>query len=309
MRNSDELRDATPSTSDGSTISTRKNGIRVRDVRTESMTASTDRNTPLVTVITAAYNAESTILECIDSIKAQTFPNWELIVVDDASTDRTQVRIAEAASTDRRIRPVLQSDNFGSGAARNLALKSANGKYIAVLDADDVSLPTRLEQQVSILETRADLAGVGSQLYEFGDWGGPVLSSWPTAQDKIRERQINNKMPIPHPSCMIRTAVAQAVGGYDETCRRSQDYAMFLRMRNEHFACLSEPLVYYRTARPVTLDYAIKSGRYADLAKSRELGRSDSDRARTTPKTLPMSLKTDLRSTLQWIKRRQAERN
>ncbi|OZC83649.1 hypothetical protein CH254_22205 [Rhodococcus sp. 06-412-2C] len=272
------------------------------------MIAPNDRNTPLVTVITAAYNAESTILECIDSVMAQTFQKWELIVVDDASTDRTQDRITDAASRDNRIRPILQSENLGSGAARNLALQLADGKYVAVLDADDISLPTRLERQVSILETRTDLAGVGSQLYEFGDWGGPVLSRWPTAEGKIKERQTKNKMPIPHPSCMIRTAIAKAVGGYDETCRRSQDYAMFLRMRNEHFACLSEPLVFYRTTRPVTLGYAIKSGRYADLAKSRQLGRHDSNRVRTTPRSLPLSLKTDLRSTLQWMKRRQAER-
>ncbi|MDV8055976.1 glycosyltransferase family 2 protein [Rhodococcus sp. IEGM 1343] len=263
---------------------------------------------PDVTVITAAYNAESTIREAIESIESQTFSNWELIVVDDASTDSTRAYVTEAAKRDARIKPIFQPTNCGSGAARNLALKLASGHYVAVMDADDISTEQRLERQVSFLDSRTDLAGVGAQLLEFGDWGGPRTSSWPVSEEEIKKRQKSKKMPIPHPSTMLRTKVALDAGGYDEACRRSQDYALFLQMRDKRFACLSEPLVYYRTHRPITLEYAIKSGRYAELAKHRATTAAPRDQLRTTPRSLPLSLTTDLRSAAQWLKRILAER-
>ncbi|WP_196249587.1 glycosyltransferase family 2 protein [Rhodococcoides fascians] len=272
------------------------------------MTAPTSDTRPAVTVITAAYNAESTIQESIESIKAQTFTNWELIVVDDASTDSTRTHVTEAAKLDSRIRPIFQPTNCGSGAARNLALKHANGRYMAVMDADDISTKNRLELQVSILDSRTELAGVGAQLFEFGDWGGPEVSNWSVSEDEIKKRQESFKMPIPHPSTMLRTEIALAAGGYDEACRRSQDYALFLRLQDHRFACLDEPLVYYRTDRPITLGYAIKSGRYAELAKHRATTNDTQNRIRTIPKSLPMSLPTDLRSAAQWLKRILAER-
>jgi len=108
---------------------------------------------PLVSIITPCYNSEKYIQEAIQSVQNQTYQNWEMIIVDDASTDETVAIIDKIASIDNRIKVVRLYKNSGTGIARNCALDFANGKYIAFLDADDLWKSEKLEIQINFLQT------------------------------------------------------------------------------------------------------------------------------------------------------------
>lgn len=107
----------------------------------------------LVSIITPTYNAEKFITETLKSVQNQTYQNWEMILVDDASTDKTVKIISGFAEKDSRIKLFKLEKNSGNGFARNVALEKALGKYIAYLDADDLWFPNKLEKQIGFLKT------------------------------------------------------------------------------------------------------------------------------------------------------------
>lgn len=115
-------------------------------------------DTPLVSVVMPAYNAQRYIQETIRSLQEQTEKNWELLVVDDCSQDGTSQLLAQLAHEDSRIHPIYNEKNRGAAASRNLALERCAGKYIAFLDADDVWRPTKLARQLEkAFQTGADI--------------------------------------------------------------------------------------------------------------------------------------------------------
>ncbi|SHG51952.1 glycosyltransferase family 2 protein [Flavobacterium defluvii] len=107
----------------------------------------------LVSILTPTYNTEKFIRATIESVQNQTYQNWEMILVDDASTDKTVSIIEEFVQNDTRIKLFKLSKNSGNGVARNEALEKASGKYIAYLDADDLWSSTKLEKQLQFLKT------------------------------------------------------------------------------------------------------------------------------------------------------------
>ena len=104
----------------------------------------------LVSIITPCYNGEKYISETIESVIAQTYPNWEMIIIDDGSKDNSLKIAMEYAQKDNRI-SVFQQPNGGSASARNNGIRRSNGQYIALLDADDLWLPDFLENQISFM--------------------------------------------------------------------------------------------------------------------------------------------------------------
>ena len=113
---------------------------------------------PMVSIVMPAYNAEKYIGAAISSVQAQTVSDWELIVVDDCSTDQTAEIVKELAKGDSRIHPIFSARNSGVVASRNMALDVCTGRYIALLDADDIWHPEKLERQLQkIAETKADI--------------------------------------------------------------------------------------------------------------------------------------------------------
>lgn len=111
---------------------------------------------PLISIITPAYNVEKYIGRTIESVLNQTYPNWELIIVDDHSKDDTWKVASEYAVTNSRIKVIKTTENGGAGVARNTGIKQATGDYIAFLDSDDLWAPSKLEVQISrMLETGA----------------------------------------------------------------------------------------------------------------------------------------------------------
>ncbi len=106
----------------------------------------------LVSIITPSYNSEKFIASCIQSVVNQTYENWELLIVDDCSKDNSVALIKELVSNDDRIKPIFLTNNVGPATARNLAIKSAKGRFIAFLDSDDMWVSNKLEEQLKFME-------------------------------------------------------------------------------------------------------------------------------------------------------------
>ena len=142
-------------------------------------------NEPLVSVVMPVYNTASYLEEAMDSILRQSYENLELIAVNDGSTDASGEILARYEQADGRVR-VLSQENAGISAARNKGMEAASGKYIAVMDSDDVSLPERLAKQVALMESRPDVGLCGTRCAFFGDMGEYVGAAPPTDPERIK---------------------------------------------------------------------------------------------------------------------------
>ena len=110
------------------------------------------QDTDLVSIITPMYNAKETIESTIASVQAQTYKNWEMIIVDDCSNDGSAAYVEQCASKDERIRLIRHDHNCGIAETRNTAMQHARGRYVAFLDSDDLWLPQKLEKQISFMK-------------------------------------------------------------------------------------------------------------------------------------------------------------
>ncbi len=108
----------------------------------------------LVSVITPVFNMERTINQAIESVRAQTLTDWEMLIIDDGSTDQSRPLIREAAALDQRIQTVFLGRNLGAAAARNAGIKRAKGRYLAFLDGDDFWMPEKLERQIDWMQSQ-----------------------------------------------------------------------------------------------------------------------------------------------------------
>ena len=108
----------------------------------------------LISVILPAFNSEKFIEDCINSVLAQTYTNWEMIIVDDFSTDNSKEKITVLSENDTRIKTIFLDKNIGAAKSRNIAISKAKGKYIAFLDSDDLWMPTKLEAQIYFMQEK-----------------------------------------------------------------------------------------------------------------------------------------------------------
>ena len=199
---------------------------------------------PRVSVILPAYNAEAYLKEAIDSILNQTFPDFQLIVINDCSADGTEEIIRQYA--DPRLVPVKNEKNLGIAATLNRGLSLAQGDYIARMDADDISLPHRLERQVAYLDTHPDIAVLGTNVETF-DENGPLCTGWSSTDPAQMKADLFFSCGLAHPSVMMRKSVIQALGGYDPEFEGLEDYELWFRVARSHgVTTLPEVLFRYR---------------------------------------------------------------
>ncbi len=187
---------------------------------------------PRVSVVMPVYNAEPYLRPAIESVLGQTYPHFELVLVDDGSTDASRAIAEEFARADRRIRVLCNPRNLGVVAARSRAVAEADpaSAYFAVFDADDICLPDRLQRQVDFLEANLDHALVGGHTLVIDAEGHPFgARRYPTTYAEIA-RVITRYCPIAHPAAMIRRSALEAIGGYQERFPRCHDYDLWLRM-------------------------------------------------------------------------------
>ena len=128
-----------------------------------------------VSVVIPAYNCEATLEESVESILRQTYKDFEVIIVNDASTDGTLKKAMKMADGDSRIKVISQKANGGVGAARERGIRESFGKYICWQDADDISLPDRIEKQLAFLETHPKVGVVGGFIQFFDETGNGVV--------------------------------------------------------------------------------------------------------------------------------------
>lgn len=188
----------------------------------------------------------------IDSIIAQSFRDWELIIVDDGSTDGSLEIAREAARRDERIR-VFSIPHAGRGVARNECLRHVRGRYVAACDSDDISLPERFATQVDLLEThpRVDVVCCHESLAFSTDPDDTFRIAWPRTEEAIRRTFDRHRMGVQHASVMMRAALFERYGGYDEQLHRAQDLGFFLRIYRDVSFMTTRALILYRTGNLV----------------------------------------------------------
>lgn len=216
---------------------------------------------PRVSVVMPVLNREAFLPSALDSILAQTFAEWELVVSDGGSSDATQAILDRYASRDARIRWFCHP-GLNIPAARNALLAEMRGDYMAVLDSDDLALPDRLARQVAFLESRPELVGIGANLQCIDDAGNPVESGrYPvrlTNPVELRQRLRAGWGCFTHTSMMIRRTAMGAVGGYRPLFRHAEDDDLFLRLVEQgDLANLPDILVCYRCSE----ENRIRTGR------------------------------------------------
>ncbi len=198
----------------------------------------------LVSVIMPVYNRETYVAEAISSISAQTYMNWELIVIDDKSNDKSLEIVNHLASQDERIKVFANENNLGISACRNIGIEHSQGCYIAFLDSDDVALSFRLARQVELLMNGFDL--VGSSIM-FIDEKGKLLNSLFSATTIQEMTKIMKwSLPVFNPTLMARREVFECIGDYRLPV--AEDYDFFLRAWDNglRIGNLSDIAVYVR---------------------------------------------------------------
>lgn len=188
---------------------------------------------PQVSVIMSVYNAQSEeiLRTAIESICSQTFLDFEFIICDDGSTDDTWEKLQKIAATDSRIQLIHNKENRKAGYARNCCIRQASGKYIAVMDADDISDPRRLEIEKEYLDEHRECDFVGTRSQFFIKHIGDDEENYWFCKKPVGENFLFS-LPFAHPSCMFRAEALQKVNNYDESKQkiRMEDYDMILRM-------------------------------------------------------------------------------
>jgi glycosyltransferase involved in cell wall biosynthesis len=199
-----------------------------------------------LTVLLPVYNGEPYLNKAIESVLSQSYGNFEFLVLDDGSRDRTPAILQHYAAQDGRVR-VLHHENRGVGYTLNRGLSEARGDLIALIGADDVALPGRLEKQVSFLSHNADHVLVGGYLRIIDPEDKLIgMRRYPTSDRELRERILLYN-PIGDPTVMYRRADALAAGGYTTRVRTCEDYDLLLRLaKRGKIANIPEPLTAYR---------------------------------------------------------------
>ena len=205
---------------------------------------------PKISVVMSAYKADKYLRECIESILNQTFTDFEFVIVNDCSTDKTSEILNFYSDKDSRIKIINNTKNIGLTKSLNIALKESKGEYIARMDADDICMPERFQKQFDFLESNKDHVLVGSWMKIINE-NGEEIDEWESEvnNEKIKEKLIRYN-PLSHSSIMIRTSLLIEEGGYNEKWRYAQDYELYFRLaRLGKFANLPECLLKSRHSK------------------------------------------------------------
>lgn len=207
---------------------------------------------PLVSVIMGVFNQwdEKILRESVNSILNQTYSKLEFIIWDDGSHPDAARLVQKLTELDKRILVAGKENNRGLAYSLNECIRHARGKYIARMDADDISKPSRIEKQVSFLETHPEYGwcGTGAELFdEHGVWGNRLMPEIPQMRDYFRYS------PFIHPSVMFRARLFDENTGYlaSEETLRCEDYEIFMNLtgRGQQGYNLQETLFCYRETR------------------------------------------------------------
>lgn len=202
--------------------------------------------TPTVSIITPLHNAEAFVAETISSVLAQSYQDWELIIVDDVSGDQSVDIVERFLEQDARIKLIRLTENSGAAVARNTGIEAARGRYIAFLDSDDLWLPEKLSTQLAFMQTHGHAFSFSA--YERIDEHGKSLGEV-GVPEKVNYRQMLKTSVIGCLTAMYDTHFFGKV--YMPLIRKRQDYGLWLKLlRQVDFAYgIQQPLARYRIRR------------------------------------------------------------
>ena len=206
---------------------------------------SLSHNNPTVSVIIPTHNRAKMLKRAIQSVLDQTFSDFEIIIIDDASTDASDELVA--SFKDQRIRYIRHDSNKGGSAARNTGIRSATGKYIAFLDSDDTWLPEKLQLQIQHFENlTTDVGVVYTGLTVISQNNSVIGNSIPTASGNIQSTIYAENCVGPLSTAMVRRDCLNKVGLFDEDLPACQDWDLFIRIAGvTQFSFIPEALVCY----------------------------------------------------------------
>ena len=210
--------------------------------------------TPFFSVLLSSYNNDQTVEEAIEAVLNQNFRNFELILVNDGSTDLTGNIMKRFADSFDFIHLINNKVNIGKPLSINLAALKSSGQYLAIADADDVWFYDKLAIQSRELITHPEIDVLGGQLIRFGEWGSSKLpTSLPLSNLEISRSFRRGRMAINNPTSVIRRELFFKVGGHRGYFRRNEDLDLFLRMfkMGVEFKNLPSVLIRYRTSTPI----------------------------------------------------------
>ena len=196
---------------------------------------------PAVSVIMPVFNVDRYVEPAIASALGQTWRDYELLVVDDGSTDGSVGIVERYAARDSRIR-LLRKANGGISSARNLGLRSATGDLIALLDGDDTWDPTFLESQIEILEAHPEIDLVTANARNLGGlWDGKPARPWPDVRPHPDLLSMIADEQAVFIMCVFRRRVYEQIGAFDESLRTNEDYDYWLRAASAGFRFFRNP--------------------------------------------------------------------
>ena len=208
--------------------------------------------TPTVSVVIPVYNRASRIKFALDSVFAQTFGNYEIVVVDDGSSDDT-ASIVEAVGSDK-LRLLRHLDNRGPAAARNTGIQASRGRWIAFLDSDDSWKPEKLERQLAVLDRAGPRVKACASGYHLHKDGRELTISLKLSSAQFRREILFGCTISPGSTLLIDREVFSELGGFDEGLRRLEDWDWLLRFSERYdVTFIAEPLadVYLTTRKPL----------------------------------------------------------
>jgi glycosyltransferase involved in cell wall biosynthesis len=199
--------------------------------------------TPEISVILPVFNGATFVRAAIDSVLGQTFTDFELIIINDGSTDDTELIIR--SYTDNRIK-YFRQQNTGIGPALVNGIKTATGRYLARMDADDICFPDRIEHQHRYLECNPSAVMVSSAVRYINESGKVIGRSFPYTSDRAIRKALQTFNPVCHPAVMMRTEAYQRSAGY-LNIQPFEDHFLWLSLaRLGKLHNLKYPLLYYR---------------------------------------------------------------
>ena len=236
---------------------------------------------PRISVVMSVYNGEWHLAEAIDSILGQTMSDFELIVIDDGSTDGTPRILEEYAARDDRVRVVRNESNLGLTLSLNRGLGLARGEYFARQDADDISRPQRLALQVQLLDANPHLGAIGTGFQRIDDDGIPLGEPTKVSADhEVLRASLLMINPLPHCSLVARRTLVQELGGYDEELPYAQDYDLWWRAgRGALLGAVPDALVLSRRGEGISTRHFEEQRRCSQEVTLRAVRESLGDRS------------------------------
>lgn len=202
----------------------------------------------LVSIVMPVYNAGDFLMEAVESLQKQTYKNWELIAVDDCSSDNSLKILKSLAKKDRRIKVFRNKKRLGVSGTANIALSKTKGAFVARMDADDICLPHRLEKQLRFLQKHQEVVAIGGQC-DLIDKDGNKMGEkrFPTDSDKVK-KMIFSSIPLQQPTLMVNPKLLpQKFVWYDNRLKTAEEVELLFKLfKYGKVSNLPDTLLQYR---------------------------------------------------------------